>query len=553
MLARTQPCPNESLLDLPLKRHLQWLFFWRVTVLTLLLGVSLLLQIKEHLLPLPSINYTGYFIAVVYLFTIGSALLLNEISCYRQFAYLQLLIDVALSTVLVFFTGGSQSIFIIIYFFPIIAGSYILYRKGGLFLAAVATLLYGLALFLEFTGSGPEGLFETGPKQLINPILAMHHFSIPSLTFFLVAILSSLLSERLRIIEKALSRTTLDFDRLSLLYKQIFHDISSGIITVDNEGLITSFNRASEEITGFQAREVLGEKISRRFPFLLAESGDELFRPVITLTRRDGKIIPVGYSWSRLNMPDQCEDCRIFTFQDLSQIKKMEEQVKQAEKMAAIGEMAAGIAHEFRNPLAAVSGAAQVLAQDQEQDQGRQGLMKIIIRECDRLETTISEFLQFSKPAKPEKDWFSLAALLEEVQQVLVQGGKLTENCRLSTAIPVNLDCWADPRQMQQVLINLLHNSCNALGGTGGEIKIAAGEFEHGDQERFTITVMDDGPGVPEHLRERIFEPFFTTRENGTGLGLAIVRQIIESHGGEITVADGTASGSLFTISLPLP
>jgi two-component system, NtrC family, sensor histidine kinase PilS len=552
MLDRTQPEQDELLLDLPLKRHLQWLFFWRVTVLTLLLGVSLLLQVKEHLLPLPSMDYTGYFITAVYLFTIGSALLLNKISCYRQFAYLQLIIDAALTTLLVFFTGGSQSIFIIIYFFPIIAGSYILYRKGGLFLAAVATLLYGLALFLEYTGSGPEGLFGTGPNQLTNPILAMHHFSIPSLTFFLVAILSSLLSERLRTIEKALSRTTLDYDRLSLLYKQIFHDISSGIITVGNEGRITSFNRASEEITGFQAREVLGEKISSHFPFLLAESA-ELFRPVITLTRKDGKRIPVGYSWSRLNMPDRCEDCRIFTFQDLSQIKKMEEQVRQAEKMAAIGEMAAGIAHEFRNPLAAVSGAAQVLAQDLEEDQSRQGLMRIIVRECDRLETTISEFLAFSKPAKPEKDWFSLAALLGEVQQVLVQGGNIKENCRLSVAIPATLDCWADPRQMQQVLINLLHNSCNALSGTGGEIKIAAGETDDGDQGRFTITVMDDGPGIPEHLREKIFEPFFTTRENGTGLGLAIVRQIVESHGGEITAAEGTANGSLFIISLPLP
>jgi two-component system, NtrC family, sensor histidine kinase PilS len=553
--ASPAPDPDRNLVplaDLTLKRQLQWLFFWRIAVLTLLLGVSLALHTKEHILALPDISHIGYFIAGVYLFTIGSSALLSKITCYSRFAYLQLLVDVALTSVLVFFTGGSKSIFIVIFFFPIIAAGYILYRRGGLFLAAAATLLYGTALLIEYFQGMPGVLSGFGPKQSVNPVLVMHHFSIPSLTFFLVAILSSLLSERLRMIEKELSRTTLNYDRLFFLYKQIFDDITSGIITVDHQGRVTSFNRSSEKITGFTAKEVLGQNINHKFRFLQPDL-DFNPRPVVDLVRKDGAIIPVGYSWSRLNMPDRREDCRIFSFQDLSQIKKMEEQVKQAEKMAAIGEMAAGIAHEFRNPLAAVSGAAQVLAQDMEEDPARQGLMNIIIRECDRLELTIGEFLQFSKPAIPEKEWFSLPGLLEEIQQLLRQSGSLKENCHLSVAIPAALDCWADRRQMQRVLVNLLHNSCNALEETGGEIKIAASVTENNGQERFTIMVSDTGPGIPEHLHEKIFEPFFTTRENGTGLGLAIVRQIIESHDGEIKVAESTPSGSSFAISLPLP
>jgi two-component system, NtrC family, sensor histidine kinase PilS len=549
MSAPSPPGQEKFPSEPPLKRHLQWLFFWRVAVLTLLLGVSLPLKTTEHLLPLPSIHYMGYFIALVYLFTIGSALLLNLITWYRQFAYLQLLIDLALTSLLVVFTGGSKSIFIIVYFFPIVAASYILYRKGGLFMAAAATLLYGLTIFVEYLGSRPDALFRIGSNQLTDPILAMHHFSIPSLTFFLVAILSSVLSERLRTIENVLSRTTLDYDRLSLLYEQIFHDISSGIITIDHEGCITSFNRASEEITGFLAGEVLGKEINHQFPFLDAEQST-MFRPVISLTRKDGKTIPVGYSWSRLNMPNPGKDSRLFTFQDLSQIKRMEEKVKQSEKMAAIGEMAAGIAHEFRNPLAAVSGAAQMLAQDLENDPSRQGLTRIIVRECDRLEMTIREFLQFSRPAKPEKAWFSMAGLIGEVQQLLMQGGNLRENCKLLRFLPGTLNCWADPRQMKQVLINLIHNSCMVLGDTGGEITVTADLLNEG---QFTIKVTDNGPGVPEHLREKIFEPFFTTRENGTGLGLAIVRQIIESHGGRITVGDHHPRGCRFTILLPTP
>lgn len=535
---------------LSIKRQLQWLFFWRVMVLTLLLGIGLLLESQEHHLLLPSFHYVAYFISGIYLFTICSSFLLNWISSYERFAYVQLLLDTTFTTLLVLCSGGSQSIFIVVYYFPIIAGGYILYRRGGLVLAAASTLLFGLALAIEYTGFNPGGFFRIIPDQLTSPILVMHYFSIPGLTFFLVAILSSLLSERLRLIEEALSQTTLDYGFLALLYKQIFDDITSGIITVDHRGRITSFNRASEEITGFEANEVVGREISDQFP-LLQPDNDGLPRPVVDLTRKDGRTIPVGYSWSKLNMQDNSEDCRIFTFQDLSQIRKMENQVKQAEKMAAIGEMAASIAHEFRNPLAAISGAAQILSQDIENDHGRQTLMNIIVRECDRLDRTISEFLLFSKPVKPEKQWFSLSNLVEEVDQLLTHGNNIHEKCNLSLVIPENLECWADPRQVKQVLINLIHNSFRALGDDGGEIKISAREEQENGHEWFRFSVADNGPGIPESIRNKIFEPFFTTRENGTGLGLAIVRQIVASHGGEINLE--TPGGACFVVSLPLP
>ncbi|MDA8165731.1 MAG: ATP-binding protein [Desulfobacteraceae bacterium] len=545
-------CPDQGpTRPLSIKRQLQWLFFWRVMVLTLLLGISLLLQEQEHQLSLPSIHRTGYFISCVYLLTIGSSFLLNRISCYQRFAYLQLLLDAALTTVLVLFSGGSESIFFVVYYFPIIAAGYILYRQGGLILAAASTLLFGLALFIQYTGFNLGDLLRTGSGQLPDPIPFIHHFSIPSLTFFLVAVLSSLLSERLRMIEAALSRTTLDYDRLSLLYKQIFDDITSGIITVDNQGRITSFNRASEEITGFAAREVLGREIGDYFPLLRPDS-DGLMRPVIELTRKDERTIPVGYSWAKLNMPDRCEDCRIFTFQDLSQIRKMEAQVQQAEKMAAIGEMAAGIAHEFRNPLAAISGAAQVLGQDLDRDPGHKVLMNIIVRECDRLERTIGEFLLFSRPASPEKEWFSLPDLVREVEQLMRQGSTFKESCRLQSEIPEGLECWGDPRQIKQILLNLFQNSCHAME-RGGVITVAAREEKEGGRERCRLSVADTGPGIPASLRSRIFEPFFTTRENGTGLGLAIVRQIAESHGGEIKLDSAPPEGACFVVSLPLP
>jgi len=388
--------------DLHLKRQLQWVLFLRVVVLSILLGITVLLQTSTHDLIMPEQQYIAYFIAGTYLFTIVSALLLNIIPCYRRFALLQIIIDCLLAACLVLFTGGSRSIFVIVYYFPIISSAILLLRKGALFMAALSTFSFGAIVFDEFSGK-INYLLQGKPSPLTNIPVALHQFAIPGITFFLVALLSSVLSERLHRTEQKLSKTSKDLDRLAVLYKQIFDDISTGIITVDTIGSITSFNSSAGFITGYTANEIMGKNIETIFPELSSKK-NEIMRPMTDLRKKDGTKIPVGYSWTRLHMPGDCENCRVYTMQDLSKIKKMEEQIHQAEKMAAIGEMAAGIAHEFRNPLAAISGASQVLGNEFEADSPSHSLMKIIIRECDRLEGTISDFLHFSKPATPEKN-----------------------------------------------------------------------------------------------------------------------------------------------------
>ncbi len=556
--------PNSSFKKTPprqdhfLKRQLQWLLFLRVVVLSLLLGVNVLLQTTERAIIAPPLRYIASFIAGVYLLTIFSALLLNRIKRQVIFAYVQILTDAVLITLLVFFTGGSQSIFVSIYFFPVITASFILMRTGGMALAAVSTLCYGTILTTEYLGFYPNFFTAFWYSPLKNFMVAMNYFAIHGITFFLVAILSALLSERLRRAEKALTKTTLEFDRLTILYKQIFDDISTGIITIDNSGNITSFNKSAARISGYQNHEVINQPFADHFPGINLQTVNRQ-RPIINLTRKDGQKIPIACTCARLNIPhyhqkNSSEVFRVLTLQDMSEIKKMADQVRQAEKMAAIGEMAAGIAHEFRNPLAAISGSAHLLHQDLKESTPNSRLMEIIIRECTRMENNISDFLQFSKPARPEKEWLPLGNLIDDVVQLLRQTPNLKEHHTVSIDLPQKIDCWGDPQQIKRVLINILHNACLAIGGKNGEINISAREIEDGNGVEHTeINIADNGSGMPPEIVAKIFEPFFTTRENGTGLGLAIVKQIVDSHDGGITAASRQGKGTSFKIFLPLP
>ncbi|MCJ7600056.1 MAG: ATP-binding protein [Desulfobulbaceae bacterium] len=538
--------------DYYLKNQIQWILFLRVVVLTILLGISMLMQTKEHEIIIPPISYIALFIVGTYLFTIFSALFLKVITCYRHFAYLQIITDCLLTSCLVFFTGGSQSIFTIIYFFPIISSAILLFRRGALLLAALSTFSYAIILAAELLMHEPT-LLHLGITPLTSIHVAMYSFSIRGLTFFLVAALSSILSERLHRAEAELSKTSQDLDRLALLYKQIFDDIATGIITVDSQGRISSFNRSAGIITGFKAIDVLGRKIDKVFPELSITTTYSI-RPMTYLKKKGGEKIPVGYSWTRLNMPGDSENARVYTMQDLSVIKKMEEKVRQSEKMAAIGEMAAGIAHELRNPLAAISGAAQVLEDDFEPDTSSRSLMNIIVRECDRLEETISQFLEFSKPATPEKSWLSIQGIAQESCDLLTQSRNWDDRFTVKTLIPANLDCWADARQVKQMILNLMENARNAMEQTGGTITVLASEITEDGQEKTLLQVADSGPGIAEKFIDQIFEPFFTTRENGTGLGLAIVRQLVESHGGQVWMENNKKEGgAVFSFTLPLP
>ena len=535
------------------KNQLQWYLFFRLLFLTILLGINVLLQTKSHTLSIPPFNYTAYFIAGIYFFTIVSALLLKVVGNYKQFAMFQTIVDALLVGIIVYVTGCSQSIFTILYFLPILTGSFLLLRLGGLLIASVSTMSYGYLLAIELLYD-PLPFIST-KSDLDGIVMAMHYFAIHGLIFFILGILSFIIFERMHSTESALSRTTLDYDRLQILYRQIFADISTGIITVNDGGEITSFNQAAGQISGYMDSEVCDKIFYNLFPGF-RDVDNHRFRQTTELRKKDGTTIPIGFSWAKLNMPGEHGDCRVYTMQDLSRIKDMEKQVKQAEKMATIGEMAAIIAHEFRNPLAAISGSAQILQSELPKNSASRRLIDIVTRESDRLDLTVSEFLLFSKPTEPIREWFLIKAAVDDTIQMLEQGHSLDpQKCRTSNNVAEDLEIWADSKQFKRILLNLISNSCQAFGAGGGEIIIEAAERQHetSGKEEISIRISDNGPGIDEQVLSKIFEPFYTTRESGTGLGLAIVKQLIESHGGKITVTSTPAEKTEFTITIPLP
>ncbi|MHB8790687.1 MAG: two-component system sensor histidine kinase NtrB [Desulfobulbaceae bacterium] len=548
--------------DDELRNHLLWFLCIRVILYTLLLGITFLLHTREHHLILPPPPLILLFIFSIYVYSISSALLLQRTSHPRRFGLVQLLSDTIFIAVLVYATGCSQSIFPLVFILPILAGGLIFYRIGGLIPAASATILYGMVLTCEYLGILPAYYEVTRYIEVDNFLVGMNIFTVYGLTFFLIALLSGIIAARLRTTEDALARTEQRLDRLLLLYKQIFDDILTGIITVDDQDRITSFNPAAANITGFSGGEVYGRPLREIFPGISAETRERLAGD---LQRKDGTLIRVGYSCANLHIPagtgqneSTCANCKVITLQDISRIEAMEQQMRKAEKMAAIGEMSASIAHDFRNPLAAISGSAQLLAieleaQASDERSIKNRLADIIVREAERMANTITDFLHYARPATPEPQWFNLRRLTAESVALLASEDAGT--CQIHIEIPDGLDIYADRQQLQLALHHLLRNSCHAAKNSPEPVVIEAKEVP-GDgleAEQVIIDIRDQGEGVDPGILDKVFEPFFTTREDTAGLGLTIVRQIVASHGGTIALIPGRERGCTISIRLPLP
>ncbi len=393
---------------------------------------------------------------------------------------------------------------------------------------------------------------------------SVSQFGIKGLTFFLAAIVSALVGARLKTTAEALTSTKLDYDRLSLLYKQIFDNITTGIITVDANDTITSANNATVAITGLPLQEMIGKKFFQLFP--LIDLTNPSPRNACDYERTDRQKIRLGYAHAALNHPLQNsdssdsgdEDTTIITLKDISEIERLEAQMRQAEKLAAIGMMSAGIAHDFRNPLTAISGSAQILAQeyssgDSSENQNYE-LTRIILRESDRLIKTIADFLKFARPDTIDREWFQLRPCIEEILEVFRADPKWPESCEVTLKMDQRFSIWADEQQLFTVINHLIQNGLAFCKSGDEQIKVTAeNKIVAGSAEMSCITVDDNGSGIdPNHINQ-IFEPFFTTRTDGTGLGLAIVKQTIDAHNGDILADNSETGGARFTVYLPLP
>jgi two-component system sensor histidine kinase PilS (NtrC family) len=549
--------------------RIQWLMFFRAVVVTLLLGATVIVQLRDStFFRYVSPVYFYVLIGFTYALTLGYALLLRRIQNLKLFAYVQILGDVFFITLLIYFTGGISSIFSWVYLLAIFSAGTILYRRGGLLMASASSILYGALLDLEYY----QLLLPIGGRQFtsLQPqgLYVLYLMAVNMMAFFLVAILSSFLAEQLRRKEEELKKRIIDYRQLERLYKHIVQNVVSGLITVDETGRVTSFNRMAEEITGRKFEEVYQEEIDSLFPGLAAWSQSagghpgegwnrfRLPRWETRFPRKDGTSLILGFSISPLKDSSDREMGNILIFQDLTRLREMEEHLKRADRLAAVGKMAAGMAHEIRNPLASISGSIEILKDDPGSSPQNQQLMGIVLREVNHLNTLIADFLLFARPFSPGKERIHLNHLIEEILQMFTHGPDFNRRIRLETQFQDDLYIQGDPHQVRQVFWNLLINAAQAMP-EGGTLRVelrknSSPPATSGGRPLGEISVIDSGVGIGEEEREKIFDPFFTTKERGTGLGLSIVHSIVEGYGGKVTVQSRRGKGSVFSVSLPL-
>lgn len=556
--------------DTTLQNHLLWLLLLRTVLYTLLLIASYFLEDSQHNLISTQASLIVIIVVAVYATSLFSAfyLLIFQGNLYK-FGFNQILLDTLFASLLIFFSGTSLSHFTVVYFFPIITAGLLFPIKGGLFTAATVSLQLGLLLFFEQQNITLPYLKEQGELYTISLNDSLKLFTTHGLLFFLTALLSFFFGQRLLKTEAALSDSLQKYNALSLLYKKIFDNISTGLITLDRQNRISSANTAFENIVGINSEETIGREIHTLFPDLQLQK--ENCRYSIDFQRPTGEWLRIGYSHILMAPEQKKEEGStteiLISMRDITELENLEQQVRQAEKLAAIGTMSASIAHDFRNPLTAILGSSQILAADfneaEEQNSTHLTLTDIIQRESNRLLKTISDFLKFARPEKLQFQWIPLSISLEEVIEMLKAGNNLPATAQITTNFVEELAVWSDEKQLFTLLTHLIQNSLPFCPAGQEQIKITACEITNNISNDETsswieITVADNGRGIQETPLELIFEPFHTSRADGTGLGLAIVQQIIKDNHGTITVSNlglpnkEGGQGACFTIHLPL-
>ena len=461
----------------------------------------------------------------------------------------QFLLDAMLITWLVWKTGDLTSPNITLYTVLIGVSSAFLRPRATFMMAVICVAFFALlATLTSFGVIEPSGAALTTSRTV--QIVSFH-----TIAFLVVGLLASRLSERLSSGEQ-LKEATKTLANLQALHERIIESIRSGLITTDLDGKIYTFNAAASEITGYTAEQMEGRSIFSLFgniqqPIVLSLDvldGEQPPRFETDLITPEGFAVHIGYNISPLFSEDNERSGLIVTFQDLTEIRSMEESIKRKDRLAAVGRVGAGLAHEIRNPLGAMRGAIQVLESNTPPESVQADLMHIILRESDRLNSIITNFLSYAKPKVGSFTEIDACEAIRETVKLLRHSPEVTEKHTLIEKLPpAPIFVSADATQLKQVFWNLARNSINAMPD-GGQLTIT---LEALASSRMQIVFEDNGVGMTPEQVERLFEPFSNSTSGGTGLGLSIVYQIIRDHDGIINVRSFEGEGTVITVVLP--
>jgi two-component system sensor histidine kinase PilS (NtrC family) len=526
----------------------------RMIVATFVVGAGMMIiQVTNESFPVRPL----YLLLAASTLTGGAAYLgIRQGVPHRLGLWILMVSDLVLEAAIIHYAGGVASQFTLVYCLTIVAAAFLLDMPGGLGTAIIASSLFVLYGILETVGL----ISPPGKEMLAVPTLPLGVLQLYMhvLTFFLVGAVGGYLASRIKLKGRELETAESELQQLKFDTDFILNNMSSGILVVNTDGVVVTLNPAAEEILGVDKdhvlmkdlREPLGEGARELTEVLVDALGEEKgkHRHEIMVTAGNRRT-PLGTSVSLLRDADGSKRGAISVFQDLTEVQEMRERIRKADRLAAIGELSAGIAHELRNPLASISGSIEMLAGELELDGENLRLMKLIMRESDRLDRIIADFLEFAKLRPPRRRIVPVTNCLQEVMTLLRNNVDKSKNVDIefvnrADEVHVNVD----DEQLRQVFTNLAVNACEAMAD-GGHLRITAGQEEPGS---VAITFCDEGPGIEEEDVERLFEPFFTTKDGGTGLGLAIANRIVTAHGGSIEFNNRTVGGAEFTVVLPV-
>jgi two-component system sensor histidine kinase PilS (NtrC family) len=541
-----------------LRSKLLWLMVGRASVVTVLLGTAVLVQLKSPgSLP---VNPFFFVIGLTYALTAIYVLLLKQACERRWIVDVQLASDAALVSALVYLTGGVDSYFTSLYTLPIIAAT-VVRPRGGVMVGAVSAVLYALLVGAQYQGLAFQPEMGMPPAKVGLFLTGLNVFG-----FLAVALLGGYLAEGLRRADAQLLQTSTRLADLQAFSRYVIDSLASGLATTTPDGILTSFNRAAEGITGIAAADALGQPIAsvlqlppRVTAFLDAPRASdaapaELPRAEFPFRHADGRVLELGASTTALQTPPGGVGGYIFTFRDVTESRRQEREAQAQQRLAAVGEMAAGIAHEIRNPLASMSGSIQILRHELPLTEDQAQLMDIVLRESDRLNDTIRNFLTYARPQRQTAVRFDLRLVLTDAATLLQNSPERDERHRIVVEVPDDpVTCLAAEAQIRQIVWNLASNGLRAMP-EGGTLTLTAGEEPGAGDEGgcIALAVTDTGVGIDPADLDHILQPFRGGFSRGAGLGLSIVHRLVTDHGGELQVRSARGAGTTVTVTLPL-
>ncbi|HYU78396.1 MAG TPA: ATP-binding protein [Vicinamibacterales bacterium] len=542
-----------------LRRRLLLHIALRLVAAAVLLGAALVVQLRAPgTFPINSIvTLTAAIFAV-------SIVFVTSLGLVERFPWLvdvHFGIDVVMVSAAVALTGGLTSLFTSLYVLPIVAASSVQFRRGALQVAALGSVMYSgvvLAQYAELTGLVNPLLGARAPVSLPGATMAQYTVGLNVLGLFAVAILSGSLAERVRRADVQLEQTSEELADLQFFSQYVIDSLVSGLATADDQNRLLTFNPSAVAITGHMAAAALGKSaldILQLPDSFVAKLKDELLRVRskrrdLQYRRPDGTVIDLGVSVTQLPLPDGRRGY-LYTFQDVTELKRLERGGQIQKRLAAVGEMAAGIAHEIRNPLASMSGSMQILRQELALSSDQAQLMDIVLKESDRLNDIVRSFLAYARPQRFELQRLDLRGLVQDTATLLRNSTEFDERHQIDVSVAPD-EVWieADENQVRQVIWNLATNGLRAMP-QGGRLHLSVACEGVGGGQGGVLSVTDEGVGIAAEEIDSIFHPFRGSFQRGSGLGLAIVHRIISDYGARVEVQSQPEQGTTFRVTFP--